>query len=127
MSEIKKEKEKNHAYLQKVLQNVIFLARQGLSFRVTWVVLESGQEVSGAEVNSNFHQLLLLRSNDDPTILEHMQRKVRKYTDHHIQNELLKILSLGHLRSIAASIRESGYFTLESDEVTDEGASYHMP
>ncbi len=58
LSEIKKEKEKNRAYLQKVLQNVIFLARQGLSFRGTWVVLESGQEVSGAEVNSNFHQLL---------------------------------------------------------------------
>ncbi len=52
LSEIKKEKEKNCAYLQKVLQNVIFLARQGLSFRGTWVVLESGQEVSGAEVNS---------------------------------------------------------------------------
>ncbi len=31
LSEIKKEKEKNRAYLQKVLQNVIFLARQGLS------------------------------------------------------------------------------------------------
>ena len=61
-----------------------FLARQGLSFRGTWVSSESDQEGSGAEVNSNFHQLLLLRANDDPTILEYMQRKVRKYTDHHI-------------------------------------------
>lgn len=55
----------------------------------------------------------------DPSILEFIQRKTRKYTDHHIQNELLKILALGHLRSIAANINKSGYFTLESDEVTD--------
>lgn len=121
MSKVKKEKERNRAYLQKLLQNVIFLARQGLPFRGTWVSSESDQESCGAEVNSNFHQLLLLRANDDPTILEFMQLKVRKYTDHHIQNELLKILALGHLRTIAASINKSGYFTLESDEVT--GAS----
>ena len=119
MSEVKKEKEKNRIYLRKLLQNVIFLARQGLAFRGTWVSSESDQETGGAEVNSNFHQLLLLRANDDPTILEYMRRKVRKYTDHSIQNELLKIMSLGHLRRIAAGIAKSGYFTLESDEVTD--------
>ena len=48
-----------------------------------------------------------------------MQRKTRKYTDHHIQNELLQILSLGHLCKITADINEAGFFTLESDEVTD--------
>ena len=29
------------------------------------------------------------------------------------------MLALGHLRLIAANITKSGYFTLESDEVTD--------
>lgn len=45
-----------------------------------------------------------------------MQRKTRKYTDHHIQNELMQI---NHIRKIAAMINEAGYFSLESDEVTD--------
>ena len=118
-SELQKEKAKNRAYLTKVLENIIFLARQGLAFRGSWVSSESENEGAGTELNSNFHQLLLLRSKDDPTILEFMQRKKHKYTDHHIQNELLKILALGHLRLIAANITKSGYFTLESDEVTD--------
>lgn len=48
-----------------------------------------------------------------------MQHKTRKYTGHHIQNELLKILALGHLSDIASSITGSGYFTLECGEVTD--------
>lgn len=48
-----------------------------------------------------------------------MKRKTNKYTDHHIQNELLKILGNRHLRKIAKDINDAGYFALESDEVTD--------
>lgn len=84
--------------------------------RENWVPEEGG---GGCELDSNFHQLMLLRANDDPMILYIMKRKTRKYIDHHIQNELLKILALGHLRTIASSIRESGFCALESDEVTD--------
>ena len=32
----------NRAYLQKVLQNVIFLARQGVPFRGNWIPSEDG-------------------------------------------------------------------------------------
>ena len=44
-----------------LLQNVIFLARQGLPFRGTWFS-GSPDDPDGAcaEINSNFHQLLLL-------------------------------------------------------------------
>jgi len=66
-----------------------------------------------------FNSSFFLRAKDDPTILDIMQRRTHKYTDHHIQNELLQILALGHLRKIASSIRESGYFALEADEVID--------
>ena len=48
-----------------------------------------------------------------------MQWKTRRYTDDHIQNELLQILALCHLHKIAAEIYEGGYCTLECDEVTD--------
>ena len=116
-SEHEKQKAVNHAYLRKVLENLIFLSRQGLPLRGNW---ESTDETgSGAEVQSNFHQLLLLRGKDDPNIIDIMQRKTRKYTDHHIQNELLQIMALSHLRKIAANINEASYFCLESDEVTD--------
>ena len=106
----------NRAYLAKILQNIIFLARQGLPMRGNWV---DDDIFGGCERDSNFHQLLLLRAKDDPTILDIMKRKTNKYTDHHIQNELLKILANRHLRRIAKDINEAGYFALESDEVTD--------
>ena len=102
----------NRAYLAKILQNIIFLARQGLPMRGNWV---DDETFGGCERDSNFHQLLLLRA----TIFDIMKRKTNKYTDHHIQNELLKILAHRHLRKIAMNINEAGYFALESDEVTD--------
>ena len=79
----------------------------------------SGVGGSSCEQDSNFYQLMLLRANDDPSILDTMKRKSRKYTDHHIQNELIQILALQHLRTIASDIHNSRFFALESDEVTD--------
>ena len=84
--------------------------------RGNWV---NDEAFGGCERDSNFHQLLLLRANDDPTIMDIMKRKTNKHTDHHIQNKVLKILANRHLRRIAANINEAGYFALESDEVTD--------
>ena len=74
----------NRAYLAKILQNIIFLARQGLPMRSNWV---DDEIFGGCDRDSNFHQLLLLRAKDDPTILDIMKRKTNKYTDHHIQYE----------------------------------------
>ena len=48
-----------------------------------------------------------------------MKRKTNKYTDHIIQDELIKYMALSHLRRIAADIKEARYFALEADEVTD--------
>ena len=56
----------NRAYLQKVLHNVIFLARQGLPFRGNWIPSEDGS--GGCEKDSNFYQLMLLHANDDPSL-----------------------------------------------------------
>ena len=69
--------------------------------RGNWV----DQVFCGCERDSNFHQLLL-RAKDDPTILDIMKRKTNKYTDHHVQNELLKILGHRHLRKIAIYIND---------------------
>jgi len=56
----------NRSYLSKVLENLIYLARQGLPMRENWVPEEG---VGGCELDSNFHQLMLLCGNDDPMIL----------------------------------------------------------
>ena len=100
-----------------VLQNIIFLSRQGLPLRGNWVPSADGD--GGCEFDSNFHQLMLLRGKDDPNILDVMKRKTCKYTDHHIQDELMKIVACNHLSKIGDSTRDAGYFTLEADEVTD--------
>lgn len=62
-------------------------------------------------VVSNFHQLLLLRAKNNPTVLDIMQHKAWKYTDHHIQN----VTNLGS-RSFMQCTQIS---SLEADEVTD--------
>ena len=61
-------------YLSKALENVVFLSRQGLPFRGNWVPADKEGE-AGAEVNSNFHQLLLLRAKKNPRVLEVMRQK----------------------------------------------------
>ena len=62
---------------------------------------------------------MLLRGKDDPNILNIMQQKTCKYTDHHIQDELMKVVACSHLSKIGDLIRNAGCFALEADEVTD--------
>jgi len=99
------------------MQNLIYLARQGLLMRRNWMSIEGG---TSCEEHSNFHQLMLLRANDDVTILNIMTQKTRKYTDHHIQNEMLQIVALKHLRTIGNKIRDSGYFVLELTDASNK-------
>ena len=85
-----KEKKQNRQYLLKVLQNVRFIARQGLPL-----------QGDGIEENSNFIQLLKLRAEDDSRILDYMSKKTDKYTSATVVNEMLQIMALAIL------IRES--------------------
>ncbi len=64
----------NRVFLSKILQNIIFLARQGLPMRGNWV---NDEVYGGCERESNFHQLLLLQAKDDPNIFEWLKKKVR--------------------------------------------------
>ena len=60
-----------------------------------------------------------MRSKDDPSINEILKRKKHKYTDHSIHDELLKLMSMDHLRKISGDIVSASYFAIEGDEVTD--------
>ena len=88
-SEVKQEKALNRRVFLIILENILFLSRQGLALR--------GHEDS----ESNFHQLLLLRGNDIKPITEWLKKRSNKYTSHEIQNECLQILSLHILRDLS--------------------------
>ena len=82
---------------------MIFLARQGLPFRGNWIPSENSN--GGSEKKSNFYQLMLLCAND-PGMLNIMRRKTNKYTDQHIQGELISVLAHSHFRRIAGDIKQ---------------------
>ena len=71
----------------------MFLGRQGIALR--------GHDDS----ESNFMQLMKsVRACDDPKIIDWLQKKSNKYTSPDIQNEMLQIIALDILRSIAADL-----------------------
>ena len=74
--------QRNRQILLTILQNVRFLARQGLPLRG-----------DGKEDNSNFMQVLMLRAADNPGIHEWLKRKNETYTSKDIQNETIKLMA----------------------------------
>ena len=95
-------------HMLKIIQNVRFLARQGLAL-----------QGDGDEKESNFMQLLQLRAIDDPNISTTLDKKSDKYTSPQIQNEVLKLLYLQVLRSISSDVQHAKYYSLMADEVSD--------
>ena len=98
----------NRRILLTILQNLRFAARQGLPVRG-----------DGAESNSNFMQLLHLRAEDNPSIVEWLKRKNDTYTSKDIQNEMIQLMAHACLREIASELRSSSYLTVMADETTD--------
>ena len=107
-SELARQKADNRHCLLKILSNLRFLARQGLANRG-----------SGDDKDSNFTQLLKLRSEDDGRIMDWLSKKTDKYASHDMQNEMLQVMAPSMLRDIAASIASSKFFTIMCDECTD--------
>ena len=53
------------------------------------------------------------------TIYRSCFKKTSIYSEHYIQDELLKLLAQNHLRRFVGDINAAGYFTLQDNEVTD--------
>ncbi len=107
-AENKKEKSLNRRIFIKILENLSFLARQGLPLRG-----------GNRDVESNFIQLLQLRSIDSPEIIPWMKKKASKYTSHDVQNECLQLMALNIIRQLSLDIRTSQFYTIMADECTD--------
>ena len=63
-----------------------------------------------SEENSNFHQLLKLRAQENPEIIEWFRKRDNKYTSPAIQNEMLEAMALGMMRQIS-NIQHAQFFT----------------
>ena len=61
------------------------------------------------ECNSNFTQLMKLRGEDDPKLLEWMMKQRDKYTSPEVQNDMLKVMSLKVLRVVVTSLHTSSH------------------
>ena len=102
------QKHENSHCLMKILENIIFLGKQGLAFRG-----------DGDDQTGNFYQLVLVRAKDDPALLKWIDKTYDRHVTPQAQNEILKLLALKLLRKIASDIRLSGCYSILADEATD--------
>ena len=107
------EKSKNRKILLSFLFNIRYLARQALPLR------GDRNTETMSEENSNFHQLLNLRAQENPEIIEWLRKRDEKCTSPQIQNELLEAKALGMMRQISANIQNATFFTIMADETAD--------
>ena len=112
-TEAKKIRFKNHQMLLKILTNARFLARQALPLRGNW------DKKSKLEIDSNFHQLLLLRYENEKELQTWLDQSTEKYTSPTMQNEMLQVLALGIFKEISSSILEAEFYTVMADESAD--------
>jgi len=110
---VAKNKETNREMLLKILQNIRYLARQSLPLRGSW------SEKEKCETNSNFRQLLLLRSEDDERLTAWLKQKTNRFDSPEIQNEMLEIMALNILRDIVKNIQLAEIFSILGDETGD--------
>ena len=85
----------------------MYLACQGLALR------------GDTSDESNLVQLLCLRSEDNPMLLNWLQKAANKYTSPENQNEMLMIMAHHVLQKILVSIHTSPFLSLMVDEATD--------
>ena len=102
-----KKKEESRKVLVKIIQNIKFLSRQGTALR--------GHD----DAESNFTQLFKLRELDNPVLTTWLRTRSDKYMSPEIQNELLEVMSLSILQSIASQLQSSSMFGIMADECVD--------
>ena len=112
-SEAEKQRFKNRQMLVEILTNIRFLARQGLLLRGSW------NKEYNIEIDSNFHQLILLRYENQRDLQSWLDQSTDKYTSPKMQNEMLQVLALGILKELSSRIPSSEFYTVMADESAD--------
>ena len=73
----------------------------------------------GDGADNNFLQLLQLKAEEDPAVLEWLKQKTGKYTSPKVQNDLLKVMAMLVMRDIRSCMQQSPFLALMMDETTD--------
>ena len=102
------EKRKARDALRLIVSSVRYLARQAVAFRG-----------AGSDESANLIQLLRLRGEDQPFILDWISKSAKKYTSPENQNEILQIMSHSVLRSVLEEVHTSPFLAVMVDETTD--------
>eukprot|EP00731_Ephydatia_muelleri_P009637 Em0005g223a len=105
----KAEKEEARDMLQIILSSVRFLARQGLALRG-----------DGSDVSSNLTQLLHVRAEGNPKMLQWITKKACKHMHHDNQNEMLELMAHQVLRRILDDTHTSPFLAVMVDETRDQ-------
>ena len=102
-------KAENRRVFLKIVENVKFLGRQGIACR--------GHD----DAVSTFIHLFKLRALDDSELSTWLKRSpgTDRYLSPCIQNEMLEMMSLSILRSIANKLQSADAFAIMADECTD--------
>lgn len=91
-----------------IISSLRLLARQGMAIR------------GHGDFDSNFMQLVLLRSGDNEALRDWLKRKEKlKYLSHEIQNEIIKMLAFEVLRQHLVDVKEAKLFSVIVDETAD--------
>ena len=99
------EKVRSRHALHEIMNTVKFLSRQALPLR--------GDK---DECDSNMAQLLKMKAERDQGLAEWLKRK---YTSPTIQNEMIKIMGISILHTIASTLQSTPFLTVMADETTD--------
>ena len=105
----KAEKEEARDMLQIILSSVRFLARQGQALRG-----------DGSDVSSNPTQLLHVRAEGNPKMLQWITKKACKHMHHDNQNEMLELTAHQVLRRILDDTHTSPFLAVMVDETRDQ-------
>ena len=112
------QKAENRAMLKIILSSIRFLGRQGLALRGRYKDLATDDLKVSGEIDSNFFQLLKTRAEDNPRLLNWMEKSRDKFMSPDIQNEILCIMALFIQREITNDV-SGQWYTIMVDETTD--------
>lgn len=113
-SQLMKDKQDARICLMKIFESIRFLAVQGLPLR------------GHIEENSNFVQLLHLRSLNQPLLEAWLGRSKYKWISHDVINEILTLMAMYVRRKLLSEIRKQPFYAVMAGETTDVSRKEQM-
>ena len=102
------DKANNRKAIMNMLSNTRFLCRRGMPLRG-----------DGDGNNSNFTQIVHLRTKDKSALSTWLVKKSNKFTSRQMKNKMLTVMALEVLTDVAASLHSSPFYSIMANETTD--------